>query len=232
MIQGHIHSPESMRCLSQMRALRYKGGTLIAEDVTDHATHQQRISDPSGYRPSRCPRCGCGELDAHDYPTRTLRGPQGGLVVRIIRYICRNERCGATWRILPAFIPRHLWRSWQVVEETVSPSPAAQHVPPAEPAQHVTRSEPTPEPEPHASVPRTTARRWSARFGSAAVQLVALLGTALGTVLEDIAMKAGLSATRCELVDVYALAVRSRVGHRLAGLAVLVHRLANGIRLM
>jgi hypothetical protein len=97
-----------MRCLSQMRALRYKGGTLIAEDVTDLATHQQRIGDPGGYRPSSCPRCGGDELDAHDYPTRKLRGPQGGLVVRIIRYICRNERCGAMWRILPAFIPRHL----------------------------------------------------------------------------------------------------------------------------
>jgi hypothetical protein len=64
------------------------------------------------------------------------------------------------------------------------------------------------------------------------VQLVALLGAAIGTVLEDVAKKAGSGATRCELVDVFTLAARSREGHRLGDLAALVHRLANGIRLM
>jgi hypothetical protein len=219
-----------MCCLIQMRSLRYKGGTLIAEDVTDLATHEQRIRDPSAYRPSRCPRCGCHEIDAHDYPTRTLRQPQGGLVVRIIRYICRNKRCGATWRILPAFIPRHLWRSWPVVEETVNTDPATQHVTRTRPTQHATLAEPAQEPA--ASVPRTTARRWSARFGAAATHLVALLAANIGTALEGIAKRAGLGATRRELTDVYTLAARSRVGHRLADLAALLHRLANGIRLV
>ena len=35
-----------------------KGGTLIAEDVTDIATHRQRLSTPDGYRSESCIHCG------------------------------------------------------------------------------------------------------------------------------------------------------------------------------
>ena len=42
--------PEPEDCLIHSRVSRYKGGTLIAEDVLDLATHGRRIVDPDGYR--------------------------------------------------------------------------------------------------------------------------------------------------------------------------------------
>src|SRR4051812_43656196 len=44
--------PEPEDCLTCSRASRYKGGTLVAEEVLDLAAHLQRIADPDGYRPA------------------------------------------------------------------------------------------------------------------------------------------------------------------------------------
>jgi hypothetical protein len=46
MSQNRLPPPESEACLFQLRSSTQKGGTLIAEDVTDHATHERRICDP------------------------------------------------------------------------------------------------------------------------------------------------------------------------------------------
>jgi hypothetical protein len=40
----------------------------------------------------------------------------------IRRYICANKECQATWRILPAFLARHLWRVWPTVERVALPA--------------------------------------------------------------------------------------------------------------
>ncbi len=53
MSQNRLPPPESEACLFRLRSSTQKGGTLIAEDVTDHATHERRICDPDGYRPRR-----------------------------------------------------------------------------------------------------------------------------------------------------------------------------------
>ncbi len=63
-------------------------------------------------------------------------------------------------------------------------------------------------------------------------QLVVLLAVSGGVLLEAIAKRAGLLATRSELVDVHASMAEAPRGRRLADLAVLVHRLERGIRLM
>ena len=205
--------PEPEDCLTRSRASSYKGGTLIAEDVLDLATHRRRMVDPDGYRPRWCPRCDGSVLHVHDYPRRKPIGEPGmPLEITIVRHICAAPECGATWRILPAFLARHLWRIWTTVERTVSDEPplAVAAVP----------------------IPETTAQRWRARLAAVAAQLVVLLATSGGALLEAIAKRVGLVATRVVLVDVHARMTETPPGRRLADLAVLVHRLERGLRLM
>jgi hypothetical protein len=198
------------------RASRSKGGTLIAEHVHDVATHDHLLKEPDGYRPDLCPRCGGGVLHAHDYIVRRPRGaPEVAAEVRVRRYICANPKCEATWRILPAFLARHLWRIWPTVES------AALRVAPREaPAMAV--------------VPKRTAQRWRERLAVIARQLVVLLAVSGGALLEAIAKQVGLMATRADLVGAYArmAAIPLAAGRRLADLAAVVHRLEPGLRLM
>jgi hypothetical protein len=195
-----------------------KGGTLIAEHVHDLATHERLLSDLDGYRPDVCLHCGGDVLHAHDYVERRPRGaPDVAAEIRLRRYICANKKCQATWRVLPSFLARHLWRIWPTVEGVALPA-----TPPALPAT------------PPASVPKRTVQRWRERLASMARQLVVLLAMSSGTVLEAIAKKVGLLATRAELVDVHARMTRTPLtpGRRLADLAAIVHRLEPGLRLM
>jgi hypothetical protein len=69
-------------------------------------------------------------LHVHSYPERLLLADSGGApVVRIVVYICAHGACGATWRVLPLFLARHLWRTWRtvgrVVEPVETPAPAS-----------------------------------------------------------------------------------------------------------
>jgi hypothetical protein len=103
MSQNQLPPPEYEACLFRLRSSTQKGGTLIAEDVTDHATHERRISDPDGYRLPFCPRCGKGPLHVHDYRERVLRAELRKPVAPIVRLICVS--CEAIWQILPLYIP-------------------------------------------------------------------------------------------------------------------------------
>jgi hypothetical protein len=216
MSQQRLPPPDVEACLVLSRVSRYKGGTLVAEDVVDLAAHLARLCDPDGYRPPWCPRCNGTTLHVHDYLERRLRSESECVVVRIIRYICAARDCMATWRMLPAFIARHLWRAWAVVERTVMPRP------PPKPEKVAGR----------ASIPESTTRRWVARLQSPARQLVELLAASGAALLEAIAERVGLDAVRYRLVDVYAAIGRADIGARLGALAVLTHRLERGIRLM
>jgi len=206
--------PEPEDCLTRSRASSYKGGTLIAEDVRDLATHQRRLADPDGYRPGHCPRCGGSVLHVHDYPRRKPYGELGmPPEITLVRHICADPACAATWRILPAFLARHLWRVWWTVERTVSEEESPSALDPER-------------------VPERTAERWRARLAAMARQLIVLLATSGGVLLEAIAKRVGLEATRSELVVVHARLAEAPPGRRLADLAALVHRLERGIRLM
>src|SRR5205085_6689698 len=88
MSQNQLPPPESEACLFRLRSSSQKGGTLIAEDVTDHATHERRICDPDGYRLPFCPRCGKGPLHVHHYRERVLRAELRKPVPLILRLIC------------------------------------------------------------------------------------------------------------------------------------------------
>jgi hypothetical protein len=209
--------PDPESCLITSRMSRHKGGTLIDEGVRDLGTHARRVCDPDGYRPASCPRCGHGGLHVHCYRERRPRGEAGmPPVVRIVQYICASADCGATWRILPRFLARHLWRAWTTVERVAEIDERA-----IEPAA-----------VPAVPIPARTRRRWRARLAASARVLVALLAVSGGAALEGLATRAGLDATRSELVVMHADLAGTAPGERLCALAALVHRLERGIRLM
>jgi hypothetical protein len=106
-------SPAAEACLCRPYSSSQKGGTLIAEDVHDLATHELRLEDPEAYRPSACPRCGAA-LHIHDLRSRVLHG-EPHAATEVLRF-----RCGAAWQILPAFLARYLWGSWSRVREALS----------------------------------------------------------------------------------------------------------------
>src|SRR6266849_5739253 len=147
MSQDRLPPPDPEACLVRLRPSTQKGGTIIAEDVTERATHERRICDPDGYRPPFCPACGERHLHVHDYRERVLRAEPDTPVGTIVRHAC--VACRAIWQVLPAFIARHLWRTWRVVAHTLTPDagrPAAAEAPR------------------WPKVPGRTARRWRARW--------------------------------------------------------------------
>lgn len=134
-------------------------------------------------------------------------------VVRVVVYQCAEATCGATWRILPMFLARHLWRAWKTVERVVLPGGE----PPPSTAQ---------------PIPERTQSRWRSRLAAAARVLVVLLAASGGQALESVAAKVGLDASRAEFVHGYAEQTEVPCGARLAAVAEVTHRLERGIRLM
>lgn len=197
-----LSPPQAPRYLQQGDASSQKGGTLIAEDVTDLATHQRRLSDPDGYRPSRCPRCGHGVLHVHDYRSRVLRADPEGAAIRVVRHRCMAAECGARWLILPLLLACRLWRRWVVVDAATvgCRSPGWPPVPPR------------------------TRRRWRARLRTAGRVLTQALAASSVPALEAVAGRLGLTATRVDVVRA--------LGLSLSATAALLHRLAPGLRLM
>ena len=131
--------------------------------------------------------------------------------VPILQFRCAE--CGATWRILPLFLARHLWHAWKAVERAVAPRPelASSSAPP---------------------IRARTRQRWWSRLASSARALVVALAVSGGTALEDVAKRVGLLGTRAELVDAYDVVAAIASGERLASLGALLHRLERGLRLM
>ena len=187
-----------------------RGGTLIAEDVTDLARHEECLRSV-GYRPPACPRCQA-KMHVHGERVRVLLG-SAEISTSVARFRCADrDGCGAVFLVLPAWIARHLWRAWATVEDG-------------------TREQDKPR-EASTAVPRRTLSRWKARLlASAAALIVALGGTVLG---DDLAAKVGLGGARHEVVAAYASLTQPRPsrGLVLATLAAVVHRAAPGIRLM
>jgi Domain of unknown function (DUF6431) len=206
--------PDPEACLVRLRSSTQKGGTLIAEDVTDWAMHDRRICDPDGYRPPFCPTCGERRLHVHDYRERMLRAEPDMPVVTIVRHAC--VACQAIWQVLPALIARHLWRTWPVVAPTLTPeTPPA----PAEPWRRPT-------------VPLRTARRWRARWQRSAQALAQILTASGEAAWAALAGLLPAAATCGDVVAAYARQHRSRVDQAVAAVAALIYRLQPRVRLM
>ncbi len=206
MTENRSLPPAAEACLIRPYPSSQKGGTLIAEDVLDLATHERRLCDPDGYRPVKCLRCGASVHIHALCPRLLLADP--ALLTEVVLFRCAaRERCGAVWRILPAFLARHLWRSWRVVEEATE----------------------TPQ---RSDVPARTRRRWAQRLASAARTLVVLLTSTASMMWSTLATAVGLDGRRLDLVRCYPSQMGPAPGQVLSELAGLVHRLAPGVRLL
>jgi hypothetical protein len=213
--QDRLPPPEQEACLVRLRPSSQKGGTIIAEDVADLATHERRLCDPDGYRPRFCPTCGETTLHVHDYRERVLRAELGQPVASIVRHECVG--CEAVWQTLPAFIARHLWRTWRVVEHTLRGAT----VPPAQ--SGAARWPP---------VPERTQRRWRARWLRPAGFVTQVLASCGDVAWAALAMGLAHAGTCADLVAAYARASAAAAGHVLAAVAALIYRLQPKVRLM
>ena len=208
-------------CLCHRYPSSQKGGTIIIEGVRSLSEHE-RILDSGGYRLDSCLRCG-GTVHLHDLRPRVMVAGAGAARTRNVtetqRIRCADRKeCGAAWQLLPAFLARHLWRSWSTVERATLEQPAAK-------AQERQQGR-TP------TVPKRTEGRWRARLLSAAALLVTVVASTDRRELVDVAGAVGLDSTREQLVTEYARRLKPPPGQRLASVAELIHRLAPGVRLM
>jgi hypothetical protein len=217
MSQKRLPPPQPDNCLIQSRKSKYKGGTLIAEDVLTLEEHCKRLCDPDGYRPKSCDRCGHGVLHIHDYPERRPLGLALTAAVRLVRFICASATCRATCRVLPAFLARHLWWTWGTVERATREVVSAKD---ESSSPSVTKP------------PAQTVRRWLGRLESSARQAVVLMGSRGAEVVRAVAETAGLVDTRRSLVDAYRRITGIAQGHGLGAVAAVLDRLERGIRLM
>lgn len=198
--------PETEACLCRRYPSTQKGGTLIAEDVTELGEHTRKLAG-GGYRPSCCGRCGA-TVHIHDFRLRMLKDDLA-LSTEIARFRCADRKtCGAVWQVIPAFMARHLWRSWRTVERAVGAcAPAV--------------------------VSERTRRRWRARLRTSAALLVTVLATAVQVSRLARLVEATCAEThRGELVIAFVGLTKPPPGEHFSRLSALVHRLAPGVRLM
>jgi transposase-like protein len=212
MSQNQLPPPTVEACLIRPRQSTQKGGTIIAEEVMDRATHEQRICDPNGYRPKLCLRCGNWLFHVHDYRERRLRADPGQPVTKLVRHIC--VACKSIWQVLPGFIARHLWRTWRVVAYALMPNQ---------------RGRPSSGQPRGAKVPARTVRRWRERWQRPAQSLRQILAASGEAAWAELATRLQPAATCADLVAAYG---SDDGGQALAALAALLYRLQPKVRLM
>ena len=186
---------------------------MIAEGVTTRAEHERMVRDPDEYRPPFCPNCNGTVLHVHDYRWRKLRAEPGPPEATIVRHACAD--CNAIWQTLPAFIARHLWRTWAVVERALTGEPEKPEAAAAWPR-----------------VPKRTQRRWLGRWRASAQLLLQVLAVCGHQLWAALAAAAGPMSTRHDLVEAYAASIPTKPGARLADVSALVYRLQPKVRLV
>lgn len=188
-----------------------KGGTFIAESVTDLETHLRMLPDPDAYRSSigLCPNCGHCRIHALCFRERILRWAdvtKPPLIVEIRLFRCAVRGCGAVFTVLPAFIARHLWRSWKTVE-----------------ASSTGKERP----------PRATLRRWLSRLASDASQVVqSFVSLGPGVLEVSFLRDVCASSARWQVVAAAEGAFALPSGRVFSTIGGWIHRLVRGIRLM
>jgi hypothetical protein len=111
--------PPAPRCLEKPYPASQKGGTLIAEDITELDIHLELVADPDGYRPARCHRCQHPRLHTHDFRERQAKRDPERAAVPTRRYVCTHPDCQAIWHVLPLPLAPRLHHGWQVVQTTL-----------------------------------------------------------------------------------------------------------------
>ena len=111
-------------------------------------------------------------------------------------------------QVLPAFVARHLWRTWKTVEAIVVP----------------------PEQRPRVVVPERTRRRWRARTSQPVRVVLHVLSSLRTTILAGLVAAVGLDGTRRALLA--AFRPLAGAAGACAALAVLLGGVLPGLRVM
>lgn len=154
---------------------KYRGGTRIAEQIVTLKAHEAALANPDLERPDECLACKWPFLHVHDRRTRNLDG-LGSDTIEILIFRC--ARCRVVWRVLPAFLARHLWRTWAAIIEALDEARE----------RHRT--------------PKRTRQRWLRRLRERASMLVVVIGQ-LGPLRSEAVTKLGRHATRREVIDAF-----------------------------
>jgi hypothetical protein len=141
--------------------------------------------------------------------------PRGAWIL-IRRYECAGKGCGAYWQVLPAFLARHLQRSWSTIEEASMAEACS-----VESAEKTVVS----------TVPPTTLRRYVSRLSSCASALKAAFAAA-GAAIESVLSLLEPFLTRAAFCEALADGGFLPISRRLAALSGWTHRLIPGLRLM
>lgn len=176
---------------------------MIAHELTTLRQQRQALAEPDLVRPDDCLTCGVGSLHVHERRERKLRGHPDGAAISVLIFRCAQPGCRAVWRVLPAFLARHLWRAWSTVAEALNPATEAR-----------------------SSVPKRTRTRWRARLRERAAVLVAVLGSSGPRSVVERAAALGSGALRHEVIDAFGGLARLPV------LAARIHHLVRGVRVM
>jgi len=177
---------------------KYVGGTLIAAHVVTHEQHAAALTNPSLERPEQCAACDFPRVHVHERRTRLLDG-LGSATVDILIFRCAS--CRVTWRVLPAFLARHLWRVWARIVEALD------------------------EARERSSTPKRTRQRWLRRLRERATMLVVVLAQ-LGPARRPAVTTLGLDALRREVIVAYGglaslVELAALVDHIAAGVRVM-----------
>lgn len=154
---------------------KFKGGTVIAEDIVTLEEHAAALANPDLVRPRECAACQWPVLHVHDRRTRKLDG-LGSESTEILIFRCAS--CRVVWRVLPALLARHLWRTWSAICKALD------------------------EARERRSTPERTCQRWRRRLRERATMLVVVLGQ-LGPERPPAIAQLGLDATRREVVEAF-----------------------------
>jgi hypothetical protein len=183
-VKKTLSSADAKMCfhpyLDRGRPAKQKGGTLLAPEIRTLQEHEAALANPDLVRPSACLRCRVARVHVHERRGRVFRGEvKGPAGTEVLIFRCADEKnCGAIWRVLPAFLARHLWRRWSVVGASVLRRPADRH-----------------------RVAPRTQQRWRARLQTSAAVLVALLGATGLERWTGLAARVGAAGTRGELIE-------------------------------
>lgn len=152
----------------------YVDGTLIAAEIVTLEQHAAALANPDLERPDLCLACRCPQVHVHERRTRLLDG-LGSATVEILIFRCAGPSCRVVWRVLPAFLARHLWRAWARIVEALDDA------------------------RERCSTPKRTRQRWLRRLRERATMLVVVLAQ-LGPARPVAVARLGLDAVRREVI--------------------------------
>ncbi len=145
--------------------------------------------------------------------TRTLRDQPDSAAEEIRRYLC--SICRAVWQVLPAFLARHLHRTWGAIQSRLVAAGALERGG----AERRVAAKPT------------TTARWLARLQATAIVLTQALVECGGEVA-SVVRELGIGCSRRDLVEGLARAGLVKQRHKLGELACWIERVVPGVRVM